>query len=64
MLGSQTPAVWHESRAVQRTRLLPLQTPARQVSVCVQALPSSQGLPFGFGGLVQAWVWGSQVPAR
>src|SRR5439155_16427444 len=64
VLGAQTPAVWHESRAVQTTRPPPVQTPARQVSVCVQALPSSQALPFGFGGLVQAWVWGSQVPAR
>src|SRR5439155_766540 len=43
VLGAQTPAVWHESRAVQTTRPPPVQTPARQVSVCVQALPSSHG---------------------
>src|SRR5437867_7740351 len=29
------------------TGLPPAQTPARQVSVCVQALPSSQGVPVG-----------------
>src|SRR5438132_2818840 len=41
--GSQVPAVWHWSEAVQATGLLPVQTPLPQVSVCVQALPSSQG---------------------
>jgi len=41
--GSQVPAVWHWSEAAQATGLLPVQTPLLQVSVCVQALPSSQG---------------------
>src|SRR5439155_1732652 len=41
--GSQLPAVWHWSAAVHTTRLAPTQAPAAQVSVCVQALPSSHG---------------------
>ncbi|PYT33599.1 MAG: hypothetical protein DMF52_15200, partial [Acidobacteria bacterium] len=32
---------------MQMTGLPPAQTPARQVSVCVQALPSLQGVPAG-----------------
>jgi len=62
--GSQTPAVWQESMAGQVTRLAPLQIPARQVSICVQALPSSHTLPFGFWGFEQVPVSGSQVPGR
>src|SRR5206468_4214888 len=34
-----------------------------QVSVCVQALPSSHGAPLSLAGLLQAPVVGSQVPA-
>src|SRR2546425_54302 len=37
--GSQTPATWHWSSAVQMTGLAPMQLPAWQVSVCVQASP-------------------------
>ena len=43
VVGEQVPAVWHWSEAVQTTGLLPVQTPLWQVSVWVQALPSSQG---------------------
>src|SRR2546425_7532834 len=63
VFGSQTPAAWHESRAVQRTRPLPPHPPARQVSGCVQALPSSQMLPFGFGGVAPARVSGVEQAA-
>jgi hypothetical protein len=61
--GSQVPAVWHWSEAAQTTGLPPVQTPAWQLSVCVQRLPSLQAVPFATAGLVQAPVDGSQVPA-
>src|SRR5438132_294417 len=47
VLVLQVPATWHWSEAVQMTGLLPIQKPAWQVSVCVQALPSPQGAVFG-----------------
>src|SRR5947199_4259376 len=61
--GSQVPAVWHWSEAVHTTGLAPTQAPAAQVSVRVQALPSSHGAPLSLAGLLQAPVVGSQVPA-
>src|SRR5438552_18563121 len=61
--GSQVPAVWHWSEAVHPTGFVPTQTPAAQISVCVHALPSVQGVPSAWAGLVQAPVAGSQVPA-
>src|SRR5207249_770679 len=61
--GLQVPAVWHWSEAVHATGFVPAQAPAWQVSVCVQALPSSQGAPLGLAGLLQAPVAGLQVPA-
>src|SRR2546428_7222534 len=61
--GLHVPATWHWSRAVQVTGLLPTQLPLWQVSVCVQALPSVQGVPSALAGLLQAPVTGSQVPA-
>src|SRR5439155_1876764 len=45
---SQVPATWHWSSAVQTTGLEPVQVPFWQVSVCVQALPSLQAVPFGW----------------
>jgi len=39
-----------------------MQVPLSQVSVCVQALPSSHDVSFGFDGLEHP-VAGSQVPA-
>ena len=45
------------------TGLAPLQTPAWQESVRVQALASSQAVPFGFEGLEQRPVEGLQIPA-
>src|SRR5207249_1601520 len=61
--GLQTPAVWHWLAAVHTTGLAPTQAPAAQVSVRVQALPSSHGAPLCLAGLLQAPVVGSQVPA-
>jgi hypothetical protein len=43
--GLQVPAVWHWSCAVHVTGLPPVQTPAWQVSVCVQAFPSLHTVP-------------------
>ena len=37
--------------------------PATQVSLCVQALPSLHAVPSATGGLEQAPVVGSQIPA-
>src|SRR5439155_4177291 len=49
--GSQVPATWHWSEAEQTTGLEPVQVPFWQVSVCVQALPSLQGVLSGWGVL-------------
>src|SRR5207249_1032475 len=48
VLVLQVPTSWHWSSAVQTTRLLPVQAPLSQVSVCVQASPSSQAVPSGW----------------
>ena len=45
------PSLWHESGAVQTTGIAPVQVPAWQESVCVQALLSLQGVLFGAAGL-------------
>ena len=42
--GLHVPATWHVSSAVQVLGLVPVQTPPWQVSVCVQALLSLQGV--------------------
>src|SRR5215470_6353703 len=47
--GSQKPARWQASCAVQTTGSPPMQTPAWQVSVWEQALPSSHAVPSAFG---------------
>jgi hypothetical protein len=61
--GLQDPAVWHWSGAAQVTGLAPVQVPAWQVSVRVQALPSLHEVPSDFGGLEQMPVALLQVPA-
>ena len=61
--GLHTPATWHWSLAVQVTGLAPVQAPAWQVSLCVQALPSEQDVPFGALGFEQVPVAGLHVPA-
>src|SRR5437763_12702234 len=63
LAGSQTPATWHWSSALQTTGLAPVQVPAWQVSVCVQAFPSLQAAPSALAGLEQVPLAGSQVPA-
>src|SRR2546430_17648017 len=50
--GSQVPATWHWSEAVQATGVAPAHVPPWQVSVCVQALPSRQTAPLGMGGVL------------
>src|ERR671935_3067971 len=61
--GSQAPAVWHWSEAVQTTGSAPTQEPPWQVSVRVQALPSSHVVASASAGFEQAPVAGSQAPA-
>src|SRR2546430_123368 len=63
MAGLQVPAVWQESCAAHVTGFAPVQAPAWQVSVCVQASPSWQAVPSAAGGFEQAPVAGLQVPA-
>src|SRR5436190_291761 len=53
LAGSQTPATWHWSSAVQTTGFAPTQPPAWQESLWVQASPSVQAVPFGLSGLEQ-----------
>jgi hypothetical protein len=61
--GVHVPAPWHWSVAAQVTGFAPLQTPAWQVSVWVQELPSLHAVPFAAVGFVQAPVLGLHVPA-
>jgi len=63
VVGLQVPAVWHWSEAVHTTGSVPTHAPATQLSLRVQALPSSQGAPLALAGLLQVPVAGSQVPA-
>src|SRR5437667_443496 len=55
------PATWHWSSAVQTTGLLPVQTPLWQVSLRVQAAPSSQGVVLLVCVPAVAWVQPSVV---
>src|SRR5437660_894044 len=61
--GSQTPASWHWSWAVQTTGLAPVHVPPWQVSLCVQRSPSLQAAPSALAGFEHAPVAGSHVPA-
>src|SRR6267142_2340189 len=63
LAGSQTPASWHWSSAVQTTGFAPVQTPAWHESLCVQASPSEHALPFALAGLEQVPLARSQTPA-
>src|SRR5206468_2387339 len=63
LAGLHVPATWHWSAAVQMTGFAPVQVPAWQVSVCVQALPSLQVLPFALFGFEHVPVAGLHVPA-
>jgi hypothetical protein len=55
VLGSQVPATWHWSDALQTTGLLPVQKPLWHVSLWVQAFPSLQVVP-------SASAWGTHIP--
>jgi hypothetical protein len=59
--GLQTPALWHWSMGPHVMVTPSVQTPAWQVSPLVQALPSLQAVPFGFGTLEQMPVAGLHV---
>jgi hypothetical protein len=61
--GLHVPASWHWSLAEHVTGLLPTQTPAAQVSVCVHASPSTHVEPSALAGFEQLPVEVSQVPA-
>jgi hypothetical protein len=61
--GSHVPAEWHWSLAEHVTGLAPTQVPAWQVSLCVQAFPSLQLVPFAAAGFEHMPVAGSHVPA-
>jgi len=61
--GSQVPATWHWSLAVHATGFTPVHAPDSHVSVCVQALPSSQPAPSERVGFEHDPDDGSQTPA-
>jgi hypothetical protein len=63
LAGSQVPAEWQESDAVQTFAVPPEQAPAWQVSPVVHALPSVQVAPLGAVGFEQLPLAGSQTPA-
>jgi hypothetical protein len=63
VVGSQVPAAWHWSSAVQATGFEPLHVPLWQVSLCVHALPSLQTVPFEEAGFEHVPELGSHVPA-
>ena len=62
--GSQVPALWQASWAVQTTPGPGIQTPLVHWSFCVHGLPSSHAVPSETGGFEQVPVAGSQVPAE
>jgi hypothetical protein len=61
--GSHVPAAWQPSSAAQTTGPPAVQAPPWHVSDCVQAFPSSHGVPSAAAGFVHAPVAGSHVPA-
>src|SRR5438876_1786174 len=60
--GSQVPATWQASMGTHTTGFEPVQSPARHVSVCVQASPSSHAVPSGRAAFEHRPVFGSQTP--
>src|SRR5262249_29247583 len=64
LAGSQVPAVWQAFDGVHTLGVPDWHTPLWQASPLVQALLSSQVVPFGAGGLEHWPVAGSQVPTR
>jgi hypothetical protein len=63
-IGLQTPATWHWSDALHTIGLAPMHTPARQLSLKVQAFPSVQMEPSAAFGLLHCPFAGLQIPAR
>ena len=63
LVGLHVPAEWHWSKASQATGLAPVQLPAWQVSLCVQALPSLHAAPSALAGWLHAPLVGLHVPA-
>jgi hypothetical protein len=61
--GLQTPATWQASEAAQLTGEAPVHTPAWQVSLWVQALPSLHAVPLGAAGVEHTPVAGLHTPA-
>jgi hypothetical protein len=61
--GSQVPAVWHWSWALQTTAFAPVHVPFWQVSVWVQVFSSLHAVPSALAGFEQTPVAGSHVPA-
>jgi hypothetical protein len=61
-VGSQVPARWHASLAAQATGFPPAHTPPVHTSVCVQAFPSLQVVPFAAAGFEQRPVDGLHKP--
>jgi hypothetical protein len=61
--GSQVPATWQSSMALQTFAVPAVQVPFWQVSLPLQRLPSSQAVPLAFVGLVHIPVDVLQVPA-
>jgi hypothetical protein len=59
---SQVPSSWQSSEAEQTTGVPVVHTPAWQTSVCVQALPSSQGESSALTGLEHTPVAASLAP--
>jgi hypothetical protein len=60
--GLQAATSWHASAAGQTTGELPWHTPALQLSVCVQALPSLHAAPSGLAETGHWPVGGSHAP--
>jgi hypothetical protein len=63
VLGLHVPATWHASVATHVTGFEPVHTPDWQESLCVQAFPSLQLVPFAAAGFEHAPVLGLHVPA-
>jgi len=63
VLALQVAITWHSSGAGQTSGFKPVQMPAWQVSLCVQALLSLQVVPSEAAGLLQVPLVRSQVPA-
>jgi hypothetical protein len=59
--GLQVPTLWHWSLTEQVTGFAPMQAPAWHVSVCVQALPSLQEVPFDAADHIVVLAAGTQT---